>query len=196
MVVFLAWLFQFSGAFALTQFTAPIFVESGASLSPSNAAIVVAVLQILGNIVSFSLVDRAGRKVLLLISCFGTSIALAALGAYSYVDSLGFDITTYNWIPVVTFSAGYFLLSIGITTTPFTILAEILSTTAIKNAGLTIANIVNPALGFLLLVVFPFLMEEIGVYGIMWMFSASCLLGFVVSLVFLPETKGKNLVKY
>lgn len=63
MSIFLALLVQFSGVFPLTQFTASIFVESGSSLKPNEAAIVVAVLQILGNYGSVLTVDSFGRKV-------------------------------------------------------------------------------------------------------------------------------------
>lgn len=62
----------------------------------------------------------------MLVSCFGTAASLGALGAYSYLNQNGFDVSSYRWVPVVTFSAGIFLASIGILALPFLILAEIL----------------------------------------------------------------------
>lgn len=63
MGVFLMWLNQFSGCFALMNYTANIFKESGSSLSPKESAIIVAVICLLGSYVSTILVDRCGRKV-------------------------------------------------------------------------------------------------------------------------------------
>lgn len=41
----------------------------------------------------------------------------------------------------------------------------------------------------------PVIMESSEAYGVMTMFSLSCFIGMVVSVVFLPETNGKNLNK-
>lgn len=47
----------------MVNYTATIFAESGSSLSPNMAAIVVAVIQLAGSYFSTLLVERAGRKV-------------------------------------------------------------------------------------------------------------------------------------
>lgn len=61
--VMLATLNQFCGVFAMLNYTATIFKESGSTMTPNASAIVVAVIQILGSSLSTFLVDRAGRKV-------------------------------------------------------------------------------------------------------------------------------------
>lgn len=63
MSIFLSILFECSGAFPLIQFTAPVLKQAGSSLDPNDAAIIVAVVQILGNVASMPLIDRIGRKV-------------------------------------------------------------------------------------------------------------------------------------
>lgn len=47
----------------MVNYTATIFAESGSSLSPNMAAIVVGVIQLVGSYFSTVLVERAGRKV-------------------------------------------------------------------------------------------------------------------------------------
>lgn len=54
---------QLCGCFAILNYTANIFEESGSNLSPNTSAIVVGVIQLLGSYVATILVDRAGRKV-------------------------------------------------------------------------------------------------------------------------------------
>ena len=43
-------------------------------------------LKVIGNIVAAGLVDRFGRKVLLILSCASTSLSIAALGVYFYLE--------------------------------------------------------------------------------------------------------------
>lgn len=55
---------QFCGCFAMLNYSANIFKESGSNMSPNTSAIVVGVIQLLGSYVSTILVDRAGRRVM------------------------------------------------------------------------------------------------------------------------------------
>lgn len=61
---------QFSGVAPMLNYTAHIFQESGSTLSPNDSAIVVGVIQVVGSVASTNLVDRAGRKVKMIILCF------------------------------------------------------------------------------------------------------------------------------
>lgn len=54
---------QCCGCFALLNYTAKIFEESGSSLSPNKSAIIVGVIQLFGSMIPTFLADRAGRKV-------------------------------------------------------------------------------------------------------------------------------------
>lgn len=59
----LAVLNQFCGCFALINYTAKIFEESGSSTSPNESAIFIGLIQLIGSYVPIVLADRAGRKV-------------------------------------------------------------------------------------------------------------------------------------
>lgn len=59
----LAALNQFCGVFAMLNYTAQIFKESGSDMDPNMSSIVVGFVQLLGDFVSMYLVDRLGRKV-------------------------------------------------------------------------------------------------------------------------------------
>lgn len=66
----LMWLNQFCGCFAMLNYTATIFSESGSTLEPNMAAIIVATIQLLGSYISVQMVERLGRKVISLIEPF------------------------------------------------------------------------------------------------------------------------------
>lgn len=42
---------------------------------------------------------------------------------------------------------------------------------------------------------YPILSNEIGMFGCFWILSAICLFGFIIAVLFLPETKGNDLNK-
>lgn len=124
--IFLMFLNQFCGIFAILTYAVTIFQESGSDLSPGASAIIIAAIQILGTVASFVFVDLAGRKVLLLVSTFGTGVGLSCLGTFSWLKEHQFDLTGFGWIPVVILSITMFIFCVGLCSIPFFVLPEIL----------------------------------------------------------------------
>lgn len=54
---------EFCGVFAMLNYTATIFAESGSDISPGLSAIIVGFIQLVGTMVATQLIDRSGRKV-------------------------------------------------------------------------------------------------------------------------------------
>lgn len=59
----LLWLKQFSGVFVMISYAGKIFTDSGSAIEPNIAAIIVAIVQLIGTYISTTLVDKAGRRV-------------------------------------------------------------------------------------------------------------------------------------
>lgn len=116
---------QFCGLFAIITYSASMFEQFGSNLSPIMSSIVVAVIQIVGATMSSLFVERAGRKLMMSISAFGTSLGLAVLGGYIMLQAQGMDLKAYNFIPLVTFSILIFVANLGVLTLPFMIMSEI-----------------------------------------------------------------------
>lgn len=117
-----------SGCFILISYTAAIFAESGSSIPANWSAITVAFIQLAGTYVSTFLIDRIGRKPLLIFSSFGGGMSLVGFGTYTYLSKLGYDLQTFAWIPVTTFSSLVFIASCGVIPISFVVLTEIMPT--------------------------------------------------------------------
>lgn len=118
---------QFSGCFALINYSATIFRDSGSDIDPHLSSIILAAIQVAGTYVSTFLVDRLGRRVLLITSASATSVGLTVMGVYSYLGShLQWNMTAFSWVPVTSLSFVIFIASIGILPLPFVVLAEVL----------------------------------------------------------------------
>lgn len=123
--IFLVALNQFCGCFAMLNFTGMIFEESGSTLSPNISSIIVGTIQIVGAVICTFSVERAGRKFLLAISSFGIALGLAVLSAYTFATSRGADLSSFSWIPLLSFSFVMFISNIGIFTLPFLYISEV-----------------------------------------------------------------------
>lgn len=91
-----------------------IFEKAGTSLDPYISTIMLAVALILGSIFTTTLADKLGRKFLNIISLLGSAIGLFAVSLYHYLNINGFDLTAFDWVPVVSLSFVIFISSTGI----------------------------------------------------------------------------------
>lgn len=61
---------QFSGCYAMLQYTSNIFKEAGTAVPSNVAAIIVGIIQLIGSLFPVFLVDRIGRKVCMQIKAY------------------------------------------------------------------------------------------------------------------------------
>lgn len=183
---------QFCGCFAMINYTASIFAESGSNLSPNSSAIIVGVIQLIGSYVSTFLVDKAGRKILITISAIGTGLGLITLGLYTYVKTLGFDVSPYGWVPIASFSFVIFIASWGVLTLPFLVLSEIMPP-RIRSLGTSLCMSILWVFAFLMLKYLPIMTKILQMHGCMFIFATCSFAGAIFVMLFVPETKGKSL---
>uniref|UniRef100_A0A182PJS1 Major facilitator superfamily (MFS) profile domain-containing protein n=1 Tax=Anopheles epiroticus TaxID=199890 RepID=A0A182PJS1_9DIPT len=184
---------QFCGCFYMMNYAQSVFAESGSglSVSPSLSVIVVGLIQLLGCYVCTLLVDRIGRKILLLISCVGLTLGHSIFACYCYGQELGYDLTPFGWLPLVCFSVIVFIGTVGVGTMPFVVLAEIMPQ-KIKEFATTFCMVANWAFAFIALKYFSTLGILFGMHGLLLFFATCSLIGSLFVLFVMPETKGKT----
>lgn len=209
--IFLMAMNQFTGVFAMMNFTAMIFNESGSNLSPNVSSIIVGALQTLGAISCTFLVEKAGRKVLFMISAFGISLGLAIMSLYTYSKTLGVDLSSWSWVPLVSFSFVNFIFNWGVNTLPFLYVSEVVPkktkvftmtlslamlfifATIVIQVQLTSLRYISTQVFFYRFLQFlSTLISLLGLHGTMLLFSINSLVGAIFIACFLPETKGKS----
>ena len=180
---------KFSGATAFNFYMVPILSEAFAGINPYNAAIVVALLQIVAGLVSSVLIDTVGRLPLLLISHFFMSVALAGFGTflYSFQDG-GYR---YDWIPMTCAIVFQVAFAVGISPISWLYIGELFP---LKHRGLgAIANSVSFGCSFVSVKTFVDIKMAIGLHGSFWMYSGFSIIGLIFTLACVPETKGETL---
>lgn len=124
---------QLSGAYTVSNYAATIFEQTGSTFDPNVSSIVMGVLQVCGTITASQLMDRIGRKKLLLVSNSGAAISHTITGTFIYLSKSGYDVSAFNLLPVISISFFIFINAIGILPVPYVILAELMPQKVSKN---------------------------------------------------------------
>lgn len=125
------------------------------------------------------------------MSTIGTAIGLISLGTYTMLKTWGYQVESFNWIPVASFSFVIFLASCAILTLPFLVISEILPED-LKDFGASFCMIQLWIFAFLITKYLPYMTAAIDFHGTMFLFASACLSSAVYILLFMPETKGKS----
>nr|CAD7453118.1 unnamed protein product [Timema tahoe] len=183
---------QLCGIFAVFSYTVNIFQLSGSNLSPNLSTILTGSFLFIGVLLATFLIDRAGRKVLMIISDLVMFLCMGVLGGYFYLKNMGADVENYGWVPVASLSLHVFSLSLGVGTVPYVVIAEIFQP-QYRGLGMTLSICTLWLWAFLVSKFFTALCYTLGDHGCFWLFAVICLMGAVFIHLFVPETKNRSL---
>ena len=123
MVMMLMLLQQMSGIMAINTYTASIFEDAGSSVEPNLATIIMGVVHVASTFVAVVLVDRLGRKALLLFSDAIMGACLLVIGVYFYLKSAG-NVDDLGWLPLVSLIVYVFASSVGFSCIPWVMMSK------------------------------------------------------------------------
>jgi MFS transporter, SP family, galactose:H+ symporter len=180
---------QFVGINTVIYYAPTIFEQAGfASASIAILATsVVGVMNVIATLAAIFLVDRLGRRLLLLSGSSIMVVALVMLGmifAYNSGHIGGLTLTAmiiYILAFAISFGPVFWLMS-----------AEIFPT-RVRAAGASISSFANWSANFLVSVTFLSLIGAVGAPVTFWLFACMGVLAFIFSWKLVPETKGKSL---
>lgn len=184
--VALAVLQQFAGINAIMYYAPRIFEKSGAVASSAFAqTILVGLVNLIFTLIGMTLVDRAGRKRLLVAGAIGMTVTLAAVGGAFAAGYSGALLV----IPILAYVA-CFAATTGIVT--WVIISEIFPT-RLRGRAMSIAIVALWAACYLVSQTFPVLLDTIGAAATFFTYSAMNVITVCFVLLFVPETQGRTL---
>jgi MFS transporter, SP family, arabinose:H+ symporter len=187
--VVLAVLQQITGINTVLFYGAIIFKEHAGNGSESSAIfanVIVGVMNVVATLVALWLIDKVGRKPLLMISAAGMAVAEISLGfAFLVHPPPGNFILGFVLFCVASFAVG---LGPGV----WVVMSELFPT-RIRGRAMSVATISLWVACVALTATFLSLVKAIGASGAFWLYSAMCITMFVFVWRVTPETKGKTL---
>ena len=179
---------QLSGINAIMYYSTDIFTTAGIGVqSAFMSSVIVGLVNLVFTFVAISLVDKAGRRPLLLIGLFVQVIALGTVGWMFHVDSKGLPVLMSILLYISAFS-----MALG--PIPWIICSEIFPT-RIRGRAMSVATFTIWTSCYVVAQTFPMLKGEqgIGPANTFWVYAGFSLVGFLFVLRMLPETKGRTL---
>lgn len=177
---------QWCGINVIFNYAQEVFSAAGYKVSDILFNIVVTgAVNLVFTLVAMSLVDRAGRRVLMLAGSAGLTVIYAMLGAGYYARSQGILML----ILVVAAIACYAMSLAPVT---WVIISEIFPNN-IRGGAMSLAVMSLWIACFVLTYTFPLLNSSLGPAITFWIYAAVCAAGFLFVSFRLPETKGKTL---
>ncbi len=187
LLAFLIALFnQLSGINAILYYLNDIFERAGFNkVSGDLQAVAIGGMNLLATIVAMTIIDRAGRKTLLLIGSVGTAVCLAACSLIFYTRQH----EELLLIPLAGFTAS-FALSQGAVIWVF--ISEIFPN-RVRGKGQSMGSFVHWIMNAMISIIFPLLTAASGAALPFACFSVVMAVQFFVVLFLFPETKGLSL---
>jgi sugar porter (SP) family MFS transporter len=181
---------QITGINTVIYFAPQIFQAAG--LSSASVSILatagVGAVNVALTIVSMWLIDRAGRRALLLWSLGGMAATLLILAGGFALGTSG----ALAWITVLSVAAYVAFFAVGLGPVFWLLIAEIFPL-AVRGRAMSLATISNWGFNMLVTVSFLGLIELCGRTGTFLLYGLLTLVAVAFTAALVPETKGRSL---
>jgi SP family arabinose:H+ symporter-like MFS transporter len=184
--VVLAGLTQTSGITPVFSYLPNIFEAAGTKTCDAFfQSVLVSLINLVFTLIALWLVDKAGRRTLLLTGIGAQVLAFTTVGLLYFVGGWPIGILA----GVMVFVAGH---AVGNGVICWVILSEIFPT-KVRGRAMSVATTSLWIFAFLGNLVFPVMQKAIGNHGAFWVFAFMALVNMLFVLFMVPETKGHSL---
>ncbi|XP_053182166.1 solute carrier family 2, facilitated glucose transporter member 8-like [Scomber japonicus] len=155
--------------------------------------------------------DRAGRKVLLIMSGVAMTISTTAFGVYFYLMSQRHSSTSLSllelgvpsqvgeepqadlaWLALASMAVFITGFALGWGPIPWLVMSEIFPL-KVRGVASAVCVLTNWGMAFVVTKSFQDMMTLLTSAGTFWLFASVCAVNVIFTIAFIPETKGKTL---
>lgn len=180
---------QLSGINAVIYYAPEIFSHAGFDSAKTQvfATIGVGVVNVATTVVAMFLIDRLGRRPLLVIGFLGAAVTMLviALGVI-------FPNAVPSWLIIAMLLLYIASFAVAIGPLPHLLMSEIFPL-RVRGPGMSMASLSNWGFNFLVVFAFPLMLAGPGLAFTFTVFAVICLGGIVFTLTRVPETTGHSL---
>lgn len=187
--IFLAVFQQWSGINVIFFYAPDIFAKANLGINDSLfQTTLVGLTNVVFTVLAMRVIDKIGRKKLMLIGAAGMAICYLLIG-YLFQSAKTESLFLLSLLIV---TPAFFAFGLG--PTVWVVLSEIFPN-KIRGAAMSVSTFSLWVACYLLTLTFPVFVEWFSAANTFWIYAFICVVGFVVILKYLPETKGISLEK-
>jgi sugar porter (SP) family MFS transporter len=181
---------QFVGINTVIYYAPTILKDTGLTNSASiTQTVFIGVTNVVFTIVALLLLDRVGRRRLLLSGTVGLVVGLAILGVYFSSSTLQDDAPYLALVGLLLFIAAF---AVGLGPVFWLLISEIFPL-GVRSKAMSVSTVANWAANFLVAATFLSLSKAITRQGIFFLYAAIGVAAVIVFALKVPETKDRTL---
>ena len=181
---------QFVGINTVIYYAPTILSQTGLSKSNSiTQTVLVGIVNVVFTTVAVLLLDRIGRRKLLLTGTVGLTVALIVLGAYFTSPTLQHDASYLALAGLLLYIASF---AIGLGPVFWLMISEIYPV-GIRSKAMAVSTVANWGANFLVAATFLSLGGAITTGGTFYLYAGIAVLAFLFFLTKVPETRDRTL---
>jgi SP family galactose:H+ symporter-like MFS transporter len=182
---------QITGINTVIYYAPTIFQFAG--FKSASAAILatvgVGVINVLMTVVAMQLLDRVGRRPLLLAGLIGMVVSLVVLGVAFWLPTQG---QLVGWIAAISLAAYVGSFAIGLGPVFWLLISEIYPL-SVRGLAMSIATVANWGSNLIVALTFLTLVGVLGRPGVFWLYGLIGIGAWFFAHSLVPETRGKSL---
>ncbi|XP_011313989.1 facilitated trehalose transporter Tret1 [Fopius arisanus] len=183
---------QLSGSQAIMMYTQTIFDQANVDLEGKYMAMILGLVQIVCTGICAVIVDRNGRRFLLLFSVIGSLVSTGIVAIYFTLQYSSIDTSAITWLPATGCMFYVVFYSLGLAPLPVTVMGELFPTN-IKSLACVLVTFISNLTGFTVGKTYQVISDSVGTHVAFWMFTLFNAIGTTYIYLSVPETKGKTL---
>jgi sugar porter (SP) family MFS transporter len=181
---------QITGINTIIYFAPSTFQATGFGASASILATAgVGVVLVVGTILAIMVIDRIGRRSMLLIAFAGMGASLALMGLAYLLPSLK---GVVGWLAIACVAVYIAFFSFGLGAVIWVVVSEIYPL-IVRGSGMAMATMGHWIANFVVSLTYLSLIQAIGETFTLWLYALMCVGAFVFCYFLVPETKGRSL---
>jgi len=189
---------QFTGIPSLIVFMTNVFKDSGSTVDPKLAPVIVTSVRVLFTFISSMTQRKANRKVVFCCCMVVLAACTGIMGTYTYltqVMKVGYLDNLYlGFLPLILTIIMFMAYGFGIIPTLHLINSEVFPGRT-RSLGCGISLSLGMGGGGINSNLYPALLNLVGFHGVFWFYSCFTLLVTIYASQVIPDNRGKSLVK-
>lgn len=180
---------QLSGINAVIYYAPEIFNHAGFDSANTQmlATVGVGTVNLLTTVLAMFLIDRVGRRPLLVVGFLGTAATMLIIAA-----GVVYPAIVPSWVIILMLLLYIASFAISLGPLPHLLMSEIFPQ-RVRGPGMSMASISNWGFNFVVVFAFPMMLAGPGLAATFTIFAVVCLGGLVFTLMRVPETTGNSL---